>query len=81
MATGANNAKHERVRAMTASFNDVVRERMEREPAFRDALRTEALAAIQAGDIEGGRSMLRKYFGEGHPDGNTVQVPAMAGLE
>ena len=48
---------------MTGSFDELVRERMALDPAFAEALRTEALEAIRTGDIETGESMLRKYFG------------------
>jgi hypothetical protein len=49
---------------MTRPFADLVRERMEIDPGFADALRAEALDAIRTGDRETGLSMLREHLGE-----------------
>jgi|GEM_PF-3192581 len=70
--------ERERVQAITGSFNDIVRERMAREPGFRDALRREALECIRNGDIETGQSMLRKYFGEAEPEAEQPRPLALA---
>ena len=51
-------------RAAKARNTQTLRRLEEGNPAFRDALRAEALDAIRTGDIETGRSMLRKYFGD-----------------
>ena len=67
MTIEAEDAERERVRAMTGSFDDLVRHRMSIEPGFADALRAEALDAIRTGDAETGMSMLREYFGETEP--------------
>ncbi|PXW62945.1 transcriptional regulator [Methylobacterium sp. B4] len=45
--------------ALTRSFKDTVKARAERDPAFRDALLTEAVDQLLAGDIETGKAVLR----------------------
>jgi hypothetical protein len=77
--TGAKNGEHERVRAITGSFDDLVRERMAREPTFGDALRQEALESIQTGDAETGQSILWKYFGA--ESSAETSTPALAGAK
>jgi len=77
--TGAKNVEHERVRAITGSFDDLVRERMAREPTFGDALRQEALESLQTGDAATGQSILRKYFGA--ESSAETSTPALAGAK
>lgn len=48
--------------ALTRSFKDTVKARAERDPAFRDALLTEAVDQLLAGDIETGKAVLRDYI-------------------
>lgn len=48
--------------ALTRSFKDTVKARTERDPAFRNALLTEAVDQLLAGDIETGKAVLRDYI-------------------
>ncbi|WP_407528903.1 DNA-binding protein [Methylobacterium oryzisoli] len=48
--------------ALTRSFGDTVRARVARDPAFRDALLTEAVEQFLGGDIDLGRAVLRDYI-------------------
>ncbi|MEE7457454.1 transcriptional regulator [Methylorubrum populi] len=45
--------------ALTRSFKDTVKARAECDPAFRDALLTEAVDQLLAGNIETGKAVLR----------------------
>lgn len=46
---------------LTRDFKATVRERLQREPAFRDALLAEAVDTLLSGDLETGKSLLRDY--------------------
>ena len=48
--------------ALTRSFKDTVKARAERDPAFRDALLTEAVDQFLAGDFDTGKAVLRDYI-------------------
>ena len=48
--------------ALTRSFKETVRARAERDPAFRDALLTEAVDQFLAGDVGTGKAVLRDYI-------------------
>jgi len=48
--------------ALTRSFKETVKARAERDPAFREALLTEGVDAMLAGDIETGKAVLRDYI-------------------
>lgn len=48
--------------ALTRDFRDTIRERAQREPAFRQALLQEALQLMTAGDFPTGRAILRNYI-------------------
>ncbi|GJE80443.1 DNA-binding phage protein [Methylorubrum thiocyanatum] len=48
--------------ALTRSFKETVKARAERDSAFRDALLTEAVDQLLAGDIETGKAVLRDYI-------------------
>jgi DNA-binding phage protein len=48
--------------ALTREFKDTVKARAERDPAFREALLTEAIEQLLAGDVETGKAMLRDYI-------------------
>ncbi|MGW5957612.1 DNA-binding protein [Methylorubrum populi] len=48
--------------ALTRSFKETVKARAERDVAFRDALLTEAVDQLLAGDIETGKAVLRDYI-------------------
>jgi hypothetical protein len=59
--------------ALTRSFKETVRDRAERDPAFRDALLKEAVECLLSGNVDTGKLVLRDYvnatigFGElGH---------------
>jgi len=48
--------------ALTKSFNETVKARLEKSERFRRALLREAVDAMLAGDLETGKSVLRKYI-------------------
>lgn len=48
--------------ALTRDFRETVRERAQREPAFRQALLREALELLASGDFPTGRAILRNYI-------------------
>jgi hypothetical protein len=47
---------------LTRDFQETVRARARRDPAFRRALRCEALDLMLAGDVETGKGVLRDYI-------------------
>ncbi len=47
---------------LTRSFKDTVQARVQRDAAFRNALLTEAIDALLAGDVETGKAVLRDYI-------------------
>lgn len=46
---------------LTRVFQETVRARAERDPAFKEALLTEAVNALLEGDVETGKAVLRDY--------------------
>ncbi len=48
--------------ALTRSFKDTVQARVQRDPAFREALLAEAVDAFLAGDIDTGKTVLRDFI-------------------
>jgi DNA-binding phage protein len=48
--------------ALTRDFKETVRARVERDPAFRAALLTEAVEEMLSGDLETGKAVLRDYI-------------------
>jgi len=48
--------------ALTRDFRDTIRERAQREPAFRQSLLREGLQLINDGDFATGRAVLRNYI-------------------
>jgi len=54
--------------ALTRDFRDTIRERAQREPAFRESLLREGLQLINNGDFATGRSILRKYSNARHAE-------------
>lgn len=48
--------------ALTRSFKDTVKARVERDPAFKEALLTEGLNALLEGDLDTGKAVLRDYI-------------------
>jgi hypothetical protein len=47
---------------LTKSFNETVKEQLGRSEEFRRALLREAVGSMLAGDLETGKSVLRKYI-------------------
>ena len=47
--------------ALPRDFKVTVRERLQRDPAFREALLTEAVDCLLSSDVETGKSLLRDY--------------------
>ena len=48
--------------ALSRTFKDTVKARAERDVAFREALLTEAVELLIAGDLEVGKALLRDYI-------------------
>lgn len=48
--------------ALTRSFKETVKARVERDPAFKAALLTEGLNALLEGDLDAGKAVLRDYI-------------------
>src|SRR5260370_36950456 len=48
--------------ALTRDFKETVKARAERDGAFREALLTEAVEQLIAGELEGGKAGLRDYI-------------------
>lgn len=48
--------------ALTRTFKETVKARVERDAAFRDALLTEGVDAFLSGDIETGKAIIRDYI-------------------
>ena len=48
--------------ALTRSFRDTVKERVQRDPAFRDGLLAEAIDLLLSGDVQTGKAVLRDYI-------------------
>jgi hypothetical protein len=51
-----------RVMTLTRSFKDTVKARVDRDPAFKDALLTEGLNNLLEGDLDTGKAVLRDYI-------------------
>jgi DNA-binding phage protein len=47
---------------LTKRFKETVQARVRRDPAFRDALLTEAVEALLEGDVATGKAVLRDYI-------------------
>ena len=65
--------------ALTRNFKVTVQERLQRDPAFREALLTEVVDCLLASDVETGKSLLRDYvdatIGFGELGGLTDKSP------
>jgi hypothetical protein len=48
--------------ALTRSFNDTIKSRIQQSEGFRRALLREAIGCMISGDLETGKSVLRKYI-------------------
>jgi len=47
--------------ALTRDFKETVRARLDRDPAFREALLKEGVECLLSGDVDTGRAVLRDY--------------------
>jgi DNA-binding phage protein len=47
---------------LTRSFKETVKARVQRDTAFRDALLTEGIDALLAGDVDTGKAIIRDYI-------------------
>ena len=47
---------------LTRDFKETVRERVQRDPAFRDALLAEGIECLLTGDVDTGKAVLRDYI-------------------
>ena len=47
---------------LTRDFKETIRERVDREPAFREALLTEGIECLLAGDLDTGKAVLRDFI-------------------
>ena len=48
--------------ALTRDFKETVQARVERDPAFREALLKEGVQCLLSGDVETGKAVLRNYI-------------------
>ncbi len=48
--------------AITKDFKETVKERVAKDPAFRDALFREGIESLLAGDVDTGKMILRDYI-------------------
>ena len=48
--------------ALTKDFNDTIKSRLQQSAGFRRALLREAVGSMIAGDVDTGKSVLRKYI-------------------
>lgn len=48
--------------ALTRSFKETIKARIERDPAFREGLLKEGVDCLLSGDIETGKAVLRDYI-------------------
>jgi DNA-binding phage protein len=65
--------------ALTRDFRETIRERAQREPAFRRALLLEAVELMLSGDERTGRALLRNYINAtvGFPElSQSTAIPA-----
>jgi hypothetical protein len=60
-ATAASEMRKSKV-ALTKSFKELVRRRVENDPAFADALPREGIDTMLAGDVDTGKAILRDYI-------------------
>jgi len=77
--TGAENADpdHEAAQRITGSVREMIQHHVDTSPAFREALRREAIDCIRAGDQETGQTLLRNHFRENEP----AEAAPVAGRE
>jgi hypothetical protein len=48
--------------ALTLNFKETVKDRVERDPAFREALLKEGIECLLTGDLDTGKAILRDYI-------------------
>src|SRR5580692_7459547 len=51
-----------KIMPLTKDFNETVKEHLQKDPDFRRALLREAVGCMISGDVETGKSVLRKYI-------------------
>jgi len=59
---GIQDAKAGNLMPLTKSFNETIKAKLEQSGAFRRALLVEAVGCMVEGDLETGKSVLRKYI-------------------
>ena len=47
---------------LTRDFKETIRQRVQRDPAFREALLAEGVECLLAGDVDTGKAVLRDYI-------------------
>ena len=60
--------------ALTRDFKETIQARVERDPAFREALLKEGVECLLSGDVETGKTVLRDYINA------TIGFEALGGL-
>jgi DNA-binding phage protein len=63
--------------ALTRNFDELVRARMKRDPAFREGLLAEAIEALLRGETELAKSVFRDYV---HVTGGFAKLGAATGI-
>ena len=48
--------------ALTRNFKETIQARVERDPAFREALLKEGVECLLSGNVEAGKTVLRDYI-------------------
>lgn len=48
--------------ALTRSFRETVKDRVQRDPAFREAILLEAVEVLLSGDVQTGKALLRDFI-------------------
>jgi TolA-binding protein len=64
-ASPRGELEEERAMPLTRNFNDLVKSRVEADPAFRQALFREAVQTMLDGDVATAKSVLRDYINAG----------------
>jgi hypothetical protein len=77
--TGAESVSldHETVQRITGSVREMIQHHVDTNPAFKEALRREAIDRIRAGDLVTGQALLRNHFHETE----TAEATPVAGTE
>lgn len=62
---------------LNRDFKVTVRERLQRDPPFREAILQEAISCFLASDVDTGKSLLRDYV-EGRSTRSAISNPSIA---